>query len=336
MDGYLARGLRKQKEEGLSMNTPVRARIAILVGLAAFLVSTAPAPAGPEQVAVRLELSQQFFYEGDPLNLRISVHNRDAAKIDNPIKTALFSGLKVRSAGTSLTAKGKATTEEPQRPEKLAPEAFYGTVVNLVDIYPQLASSGTYEIHWSGDGVLSDMIVITVIPRFDPTKSYIGEVETNLGTIVIDLYANQSPIAVKSFVDLAQSGFYEELSFHEVRADDYIVGGDPRFGDRPRQMIQYPAEQTSIPLVAGTVVMRPMRAAPPANGSTFVIMLKPQPSWTGQVTALGQVVRGLDVVQQLSRAPSSMRNSQPNFKPLRDVKIKRVTIREKKPKSAAG
>jgi cyclophilin family peptidyl-prolyl cis-trans isomerase len=107
------------------------------------------------------------------------------------------------------------------------------------------------------------------------------------------------------------------------------VGGDPRFASEPRQPIQYPAEQSTLPLVAGTVVMRPVRPAPPANGSTFVIMLRPQPTWTGQVTVLGQVVEGLDVVQQLSRVPSSMRNSQPNFKPLREVKIKRVTIREK-------
>ena len=113
------------------------------------------------------------------------------------------------------------------------------------------------------------------------------------------------------------------------------MGGDPRFANEPRQPIQYPAEQSAFPLVAGTVVMRPVRAAPPANGSTFVIMLRPQPTWTGQVTVLGQVVEGLDVVQRLSRVPSSMRNSQPNFKPLREVMIQRVTIREK-PTEAAG
>ena len=49
---------------------------------------------------------------------------------------------------------------------------------------------------------------------------------------------------------------------------------------------------------------------------------------------LGQVIEGLDVVQRLSRTPSSMRNSQPNFKPLKEIRIEKVTISEKPPKSS--
>ncbi len=310
------------------MAIPVRARIMAPLALALALAPCSLSTAGTRDVAVRLELSQQFYYEGDALDLRITIYNPHDKKVTNPIETPLFAGFKVRSGGEILAGAGQASAEEPSRPGKLAPDSFYGAVVNMVELYPQLAAAGSYQIFWNADGILSDMIVVTIIPRYDPAKKYVGEVETDQGTIVIDLFGKSSPIAVKSFVDLAQAGFYDGLRFHEVRADNYIVGGDPRSGDRQQPSIQYPAELSTLPLVAGTVVMRPVRAAPPANGSTFVIMLRPQPGWNGQVTPLGQVVRGLDVVQQLSRAPSTGLNSKPNFKPLKELEIKKVTIRE--------
>ena len=311
------------------MAISVGARIVVLVALASILVPCSLSTAGTGDVGVRLELSQQFFYEGDALNLRVTVYNPHDTKVSNPIESPLFAGFKVRSGDETLEPTGQASAEEPSRPRKLAPESFYGAVVNMVELFPRLAAAGSYQIFWNNDGVLSDMILVTIIPRFDPTKEYVGEVETDQGTIVIDLFGKSSPIAVKSFVDLAQAGFYDELQFHEVRADNYIVGGDPRFGDRRQPSIQYPAELSTLPLVAGTVVMRPVRATPPANGSTFVIMLRPQPTWNGQVTPLGQVVRGLDVVQRLSRALTTGLNSKPNFKPLQELKIKQVAIREK-------
>jgi len=177
--------------------------------------------------------------------------------------------------------------------------------------------------------VASNLLVVTILPRFDPAKDYRGRIETDHGTIVLDLYGKQAPVAVKSFIDLANAGYYDGLSFSEIRSDNFIIGGDPRFASPPRPPFEFPAEPSTVPLVAGTVVLRPARAAPPANGSTFMITLRPQPTWSGQVTVLGQVIDGLGIVQKISRFPSSMRNSQPNFKPLSDVLIKKVTIEEK-------
>jgi cyclophilin family peptidyl-prolyl cis-trans isomerase len=316
----------------MQLTTPFRLSAALAALISPLLL--APSAMGAGEVAVRLELSQRFYYVGDALDVRITVLNRGDKKVENPIKSALFDGFFVRRDGVVLERTGETTAEEPPRVAKLAPGSFYGAVLNLVDLYPQLGETGTYEIYWSANRIVSEMLVVTILPRFDPTKEYQGTIETDQGSIVVDLFVKQSPIAVKSFIDLANAGFYDDLQISEVRADEYVVGGDPRFASEPRQPIQYPAEQSTLPLVAGTVVMRPVRPTPPANGSTFVIMLRPQPTWTGQVTVLGQVVEGLDVVQRLSRLPSSMRNSQPNFKPLREVKIIKVTIREKPVKAA--
>ena len=71
--------------------------------------------------------------------------------------------------------------------------------------------------------------------------SLVAVMETNKGAIRLDLYAQQTPMTVANFVNLAQRGFYDGLSFHRVIADFMIQGGCPqgtgtggpgyRFGD---------------------------------------------------------------------------------------------------------
>ena len=219
---------------------------------------------------------------------------------------------------------------------KLAPNSFYGVVVNLANIYPDLANVGEYEVNWSADGVSSQTLIVRMLPKYDATKQYQAIIDTSEGPIVMDFFPNTSPIAVKAFIDLANAGFYDGLLFHEVRSDWYIVGGDPQYGDAPRSPFIYPAEQSSLPIVAGTVVIKPARPAPPANGSQFMILLRPEPSWTGQVTVLGQVVRGLDTVRKISRVSSTLQSSRPYFKPLEDVRIRKVSIAERPPAQAGS
>ena len=70
-------------------------------------------------------------------------------------------------------------------------------------------------------------------------------------------------------------------------------------------------------------------AAPPANSSPFMVMLRPEPTLVGQATVLGQVSEGLDVVRRLSRVPSNQQVTRPYFKPLKPLEMVSVTIVEK-------
>ena len=137
--------------------------------------------------------------------------------------------VKIRAGEKKLRATGEVQAEEPQRPAELPSQAFYGGLVNLVDLYPELAEPGRYEIYWTGSGIVSDTLIVTVIPRYDPEKRYTGLVDTNFGSILIEFNQEESPIAVKSFVDLAHAGYYDGLLLHEVRSDSYVMGGDGRF-----------------------------------------------------------------------------------------------------------
>lgn len=298
-------------------------------------VSMAPAAeeAGAETsatVSAVLELNQSIYYAGAPLELRLSIVNHGDETVTNPVKIPLFKGLRVRDAsGDLLGAKGRPTAREPQRPTELSANGFYGVIVDLSEIYTQLETPGRYEISWEGKGIRSPTIMINLIPEYDPAKTYIANIETSEGTIVMDFFARESPVAVKAFVDMANAGFYDGLLIHEVHPDDFIVSGDPRFGGTGAKPIVYPAEQSRIPIVSGTVVLKPVGAAPPANSSPFVIIIRPRPEWAGQVTVLGQVVSGLDIVKKISKLPSTQQSSSPQFKPLKDVPIRRIVIEEK-------
>ena len=67
------------------------------------------------------------------------------------------------------------------------------------------------------------------IPEFTikKNKTYIATVKTSMGTFHLELYDNQAPCAVNSFVSLARQRFYDGLTFHRVVKDFVIQGGDP-------------------------------------------------------------------------------------------------------------
>jgi cyclophilin family peptidyl-prolyl cis-trans isomerase len=287
----------------------------------------APAKPAPDAVKAVLELNQQFYYVGEPLNIRVTISNAGAAEVSNPVKNPVLGSFVVSDAsGSRLEVQGKPETQEPSRPSKLASKAFYGAVVDLSQLYPQLKSKGRYTIQWSADGIESDKIVVTVIPKFDPSKTYSARVETEEGAFVIDLMKMTAPIATKAFVDLANAGFYDGLLIHEVRGDQAVGGGDPTGSGGGQAPLRYPAELAAIPVVAGTVVLKPAGLAPPANSSQFIIALRPEPKWTGQFTVLGQVTEGLELVRKISNLPNTDR---PNFRPIKDIHTVKVTILEK-------
>jgi len=301
----------------------------ILLALGVLATRAAVPPTKPASGSVKavMELQRQFYYVGDPMTVRVAISNAGTSEVANPVKSSLFGSFVVADPeGKRLAPQAKPQAQEPSRPAKLTPSEFYGASVDLSQMYPQLRAKGKYSIRWSADGISSDEIVVTVIPRFDPTKDYTARVETELGEFVIELHRKTAPIAVKTFVDFANAGFYDGLVLHEARVDQIVGGGDPTGTGGGQAPILYPAELAAIPIVAGSVVMKPAGLAPPANSSQFVVSLRPESGWIGQFTVLGQVIEGLDIVRKISNVPTSER---PKYRPLKDIHTIHVTIQEK-------
>lgn len=145
-------------------------------------------------------------------------------------------------------------------------------------------------------------------------------IETNMGTITIEFYEKDAPKTVKNFVDLAEKGFYDGLTFHRVIKGFVIQGGDPRGDGTGNPGYNIAAEFNKNPHVAGTVAMARGQDINSA-GCQFYICLGRVPNLDGKYTVFGHVVDGMDVVYKIGEVKTS-----PNDKPVQPVTMKKVTI----------
>jgi peptidyl-prolyl cis-trans isomerase B (cyclophilin B) len=105
----------------------------------------------------------------------------------------------------------------------------------------------------------------------DPDKTYTAKIETNKGTITVDLFADRAPKTVNNFVFLAREKFYDGVSFHRVINDFMVQGGDPTGSGRggPGYKWDDEASALAIPHEKGSLSMA--NAGPNTNGSQFFI-----------------------------------------------------------------
>jgi cyclophilin family peptidyl-prolyl cis-trans isomerase len=155
-------------------------------------------------------------------------------------------------------------------------------------------------------------------------------VETAKGSFTIRLLPQVAPEHAKHFVKTAKAGGYDGTTFHRIITGGMIQGGDPLTKDAAKAA-QYgtgglgllKAEFSDRPFVRGTV-----GAARTSNkdsgGSQFFVAVKEQPQLLGQYTIFGEVVSGMEVVDQISMTPVD------DDKPKERIEMK-VTIRPPAP-----
>jgi peptidylprolyl isomerase/peptidyl-prolyl cis-trans isomerase B (cyclophilin B) len=120
------------------------------------------------------------------------------------------------------------------------------------------------------------------------------------GEIRIELYPEDAPKTVESFVALARRGFYDGLTFHRIVPGFVAQGGDPKGDGTGGPGYTLKAEFNRRKHVRGTVAMARSQH-PDSAGSQFYVCFAPAPHLDGQYTVFGQVVQGLDVVDGLQR-----------------------------------
>ena len=135
--------------------------------------------------------------------------------------------------------------------------------------------------------------------EIDPEKEYRATIETQRGTIVIELFPQYAPRTVNNFVFLANQRFYDGLMFHRVINDFMIQGGDPKGTGVGGPGYQFKDEFNGNPLKHKTGALSMANAGPNTNGSQFFITHNPQPHLDGRHTVFGGVVDGQDVVDSI-------------------------------------
>ncbi len=120
---------------------------------------------------------------------------------------------------------------------------------------------------------------------------------TRHGTIELVLDVVDAPLTSLSFVRLAQSGFFNGLTFHRVVPGFVVQGGDPRGDGYGGPGFSVRCEYNQRPYGRGALGMA--LSGKDTGGSQFFITLEPQPHLDGAYTHFGHVLSGMDVVEKI-------------------------------------
>ena len=161
------------------------------------------------------------------------------------------------------------------------------------------------------------------VAPLDPKKTYKATIVTNKGTVVVTLLPKVAPIAVQSFIFLAQHHFYDNVKFHRVIPGFMIQGGDPTGTGACGPGYQFADEPVTQPYRRGVVAMA--NAGANTNGSQFFIMLATTPLPPNYII-FGQVTGGMDAVDRIARVPLGVTASGEKSVPLQKVYMKSVTV----------
>ncbi len=157
--------------------------------------------------------------------------------------------------------------------------------------------------------------------QIDPTKNYRARMETDNGTMVIELFADKTPVTVNNFVFLAREGYYENVIFHRVIGNFMVQGGDPTGTGRGGPGYKFQDEFHPSLKHSKRGILSMANAGPGTNGSQFFITHGPTPHLDNRHTVFGQVVEGEDVLMSIPERDPMKVNAPA-------VKIIRVTIEE--------
>jgi cyclophilin family peptidyl-prolyl cis-trans isomerase/HEAT repeat protein len=133
----------------------------------------------------------------------------------------------------------------------------------------------------------------------EAARNPIAVIHTKKGDIRIELYVEDAPMTVDNFIQLSRSGFYNGLSFMRVVPNFVIQTGDPRDDMNGGPGYQIRCEINLKQYGAGSVGMA--LSGKDTGGSQFFITHSPQPHLDGGYTVFGQVVEGMEVVNNIAR-----------------------------------
>ncbi len=152
-------------------------------------------------------------------------------------------------------------------------------------------------------------------------------INTKFGKIVFKLLPDNAPETVRSFVKLAESGFYDNTLFHRVIPGFMIQGGDPntKQTDKSNWGMGGPgysinAEFSSRSHLRGIVSMARGTDVNSA-GSQFFIVTSDSTFLDRQYTVFGEVIEGMDVADKIVNLPKNE-----NDCPLEDVKMDKILV----------
>ena len=191
----------------------------------------------------------------------------------------------------------------------LAVGAIFFSLMRGADKSQSQASSQSQQTQQTQSQSSQNKGYIDSVAADDPYAKGIHHVRIvvkDYGTIEATLNANVAPITVSNFAHLAESGFYNSLTFHRIIDGFMIQGGDPKGNGSGGSENKIKGEFTkngvenNISHTRGTISMA--RAQDPNSASSqFFIMQADNSTLNGNYAAFGTVTSGMDVVDAICK-----------------------------------
>lgn len=155
--------------------------------------------------------------------------------------------------------------------------------------------------------------------------------EKQLRQFAIEFYEGDAPATVANFKKLAKKGFYKKTTIHRAFPNTLVQMGDPLSKDKDRDKVGtggpgYTVQpeirrQHTKGAVAAARLPDKINPSRVSNGSQFYVCLKPIQSYNGQYTVFGNILWGLDVLDQLST-----RSTDTNDYPVERIVVKSIKV----------
>lgn len=166
--------------------------------------------------------------------------------------------------------------------------------------------------------IIVAIIIIAGVYYFNMAKTKTVTLETNMGTINIEMFSDM-PITAGNFESLVSKGFYNGVIFHRVIDGFMIQGGDPTGTGSGGPGYKIKDEFKGHSNVRGTISMA--NAGPNTGGSQFFINLVDNTFLDPKHPVFGKVISGMDVVDKIAKVQTD-----DGDRPLQEVKIIKATL----------
>jgi peptidyl-prolyl cis-trans isomerase A (cyclophilin A) len=159
-------------------------------------------------------------------------------------------------------------------------------------------------------------------------------IETSMGTIKAELFADKAPLSVKNFLDYANSGYYKDTIFHRVIPGFMAQGGGLTANLQPKPGNKPPIKNEAgngLKNDRGTLAMARTGNPDSATSQFFINVVnndglnRPNPDGFGYAV-FGRVIEGMDVVDKIVSAPQKRQNMAFQNVPETPIVIKSVKV----------
>ncbi len=164
-------------------------------------------------------------------------------------------------------------------------------------------------------------------PKKYDTDYPVAEISTSKGLIAVELYNDKAPNTCNNFIKLAKAGFYDGLVFHRVIVNFMIQTGgflpDGTQKSSPYGNIQF--EASDLKHVDGAISMA-STGAKVGGSAQFFICDGAQSGLDGDYAAFGKVIKGMDVVREISSVKTTTKFGNYDDWPVNDIIINNIEI----------